>query len=222
MTVRRKKKTKSKNTTETKQTPKPVSKNIKSTTNTHATSVVSTKTATKTKPKPKSTPALQVVSLDTVVKTTPPTLSESFAAVVNQLAPLRSQLTTITSQVRALQKRVDRELKQAHKSGKKRAKRTGNRAPTGFVKPTQISAELAGFLGKPKGSEMARTAVTREINGYIREHKLQDPLNGRRILADAKLSKLLKLTSTDELTYFNLQRYMSPHFAKKGTVFTCA
>ena len=44
----------------------------------------------------------------------------------------------------------------------------------------------------------------------------QDPQNGRRILADSKLKKLLKLTDTDELTYFNLQRYMSPHFAKAG------
>ena len=63
---------------------------------------------------------------------------------------------------------------------------------------------------------MARTEVTREINGYIRQHSLQDPANGRRILADAKLKKLLKLKSSDELTYFNLQRYMSPHFAKKN------
>ena len=61
---------------------------------------------------------------------------------------------------------------------------------------------------------MARTEVTREINSYIRAHKLQDPKNGRRILADAKLRKLLKLKKDDELTYFNLQRYMSPHFAK--------
>jgi chromatin remodeling complex protein RSC6 len=61
---------------------------------------------------------------------------------------------------------------------------------------------------------MARTEVTREINNYIREHKLQDPKNGRHILADAKLKKLLKLTNKDNLTYFNLQRYMSPHFAK--------
>jgi upstream activation factor subunit UAF30 len=61
---------------------------------------------------------------------------------------------------------------------------------------------------------MARTEVTREINVYIRKHDLQDPKNGRRILADAKLCTLLKLKKDDELTYFNLQRFMSPHFAK--------
>jgi chromatin remodeling complex protein RSC6 len=61
---------------------------------------------------------------------------------------------------------------------------------------------------------MARTEVTRDINKYIRAHNLQDVTNGRKIIPDAKLSALLKIGATDELTYFNLQRYMSPHFAK--------
>jgi upstream activation factor subunit UAF30 len=147
-----------------------------------------------------------------------PTLAESFGELLGQLQALRSQLTSVTGQVRALQKRADRELKQAHKASKKRARRTGNRAPSGFVKPTKISSELASFLGKPKGTEMARTEVTREINKYIRANNLQDKSNGRVILADSKLRKLLKLKKDDELTYFNLQRYMSPHFAKNTKV----
>jgi chromatin remodeling complex protein RSC6 len=61
---------------------------------------------------------------------------------------------------------------------------------------------------------MARTEVTREINTYIRAHKLQDATNGRKINADKKLSDLLHLPSEDELTYFNLQKYMSVHFPK--------
>lgn len=154
----------------------------------------------------------------TEIEDAPPSLTDAFSNLLGQLSSLRSQLTSVTGQVRALQKRADRELKSAHKSNKKRSRRSGNRAPSGFVKPTKISSELAAFLGKPKGTEMARTEVTREINGYIREHSLQDPANGRRILADTKLKKLLKLKSNDELTYFNLQRYMSPHFAKKNQV----
>jgi chromatin remodeling complex protein RSC6 len=61
---------------------------------------------------------------------------------------------------------------------------------------------------------MARTSVTRDINAYIRTHELQDKNNGRKINPDKKLATLLKLSSSDELTYFNLQKYMSPHFAK--------
>jgi chromatin remodeling complex protein RSC6 len=55
--------------------------------------------------------------------------------------------------------------------------------------------------------------VTREINAYIRTNNLQDKENGRRINPDSKLKSLLKLKKGEELTYFNLQRYMSPHFA---------
>jgi upstream activation factor subunit UAF30 len=113
-----------------------------------------------------------------------------------------------------LEKKWTRELKVAQKSSSKRKRRVGNRAPAGFVKPTLISDELAQFLDKPTGSEMARTEVTRDINKYIRAHNLQDVSNGRKIIPDAKLSALLKIGASDELTYFNLQRYMSPHFAK--------
>ena len=106
------------------------------------------------------------------------------------------------------------QLKVAQKQSSKRKRKSGNRAPSGFVKPTRISDELASFLGKEKGSEMARTSVTRDINLYIRTNNLQDKANGRKIIPDDKLTSLLKLQKTDELTYFNLQRYMSPHFAK--------
>jgi len=178
------------------------------------------KKATAAKPAPpvSATPAAPVEKA--VVAAPPadavPSLSDSFQELLGQLAVLRSQLTSVTGQVRALQKRSERELKNAQKAGRKRARKTGNRAPSGFVKPTKISKELAKFLGKPHGTEMARTEVTREINTYIRAHKLQDPKNGRRILADSKLRTLLKLKKDDELTYFNLQRYMSPHFAKSA------
>ena len=88
------------------------------------------------------------------------------------------------------------------------------RAPSGFLKPTPITSELADFLGKDHGIEMARTQVTHEINSYIREHNLQDPSNGRRIIPDQALRTLLRVPQKDELTYFNLQRYMSHHFVK--------
>jgi upstream activation factor subunit UAF30 len=94
-------------------------------------------------------------------------------------------------------------------------RKNANRKPSGFVKPAIISTELATFLNKNQGSEMARTEVTKEINVYIKQHNLQDPANGRRILPDATLRKLLKLSKSDELTYFNLQKYMSPHFPSK-------
>ena len=199
------KKNVSKTTTKSK---KPKSKSKK---------VVAGKTVTKSTSdskvaSPPKTPVVAATTKTDLVAS--PTLGDSFAALLGQLQALRSQLTSVTSQVRTLQKRSERELKNALKASKKQKRKNGNRAPSGFVKPTKISKELANFLNKPHGTEMARTEVTREINTYIRAHKLQDPSNGRVIRADNKLRKLLKLGKGDELTYFNLQRYMSPHFAK--------
>jgi hypothetical protein len=88
------------------------------------------------------------------------------------------------------------------------------RGPSGFLKPTLISNELAEFLGKSAGTEMARTKVSKEINTYIKENGLQDTENDRKINPDEKLRKLLGLTNEDELTYFNLQKYLNPHFIK--------
>ena len=137
--------------------------------------------------------------------------SVEFLAKLQQLGALISALKT---EYRSLEKKWTRELKASQKQSIKRKRKSGNRAPSGFVKPTLISDELAGFLQKPAGSEMARTEVTRDINKYIRTNNLQDKENGRKINPDKKLAALLKLNATDELTYFNLQRFMSPHFAK--------
>jgi len=137
--------------------------------------------------------------------------SVEFLSKLQQLSVMISSLKT---EYRALEKKWSREVKTAQKVSSKRKRKAGNRAPSGFVKPTKISDELATFLGKEKGSEMARTEVTRDINKYIRTHSLQDKENGRKINPDSKLAALLKLKKNDELTYFNLQRYMSPHFAK--------
>jgi chromatin remodeling complex protein RSC6 len=134
-----------------------------------------------------------------------------FGEKINQLTSL---LSSMKNEYKTLEKTISRELKAAQKASQKKKRASGNRAPSGFVKPTLISDELAAFLGKEKGTELARTAVSKEINAYIRATKLQDPTNGRKINADAKLAKLLKLAKGDELTYFNLQKYMKHHFIK--------
>jgi upstream activation factor subunit UAF30 len=152
-------------------------------------------------------PAVEVVESET-------SLGEQSVEFMAKLQQLAVAISALKSEYRALEKKWSREVKTAQKQTNRRKRKAGNRAPSGFVKPTKISDELASFLGKDKGTEMARTDVTREINTYIRTNKLQDKDNGRKINPDKKLAALLKLKTTDELTYFNLQKYMSPHFAK--------
>ena len=144
------------------------------------------------------------------------TLLERSAEFVTKLQQIGTLINSLKSEYKSLERQWGRDIKLASKSGSKKKKRTGSRAPSGFVKPTLISDELAGFLEKPSGSEMARTEVTRDINKYIRTNGLQDKTNGRKINPDQKLCALLKIKSGEELTYFNLQRYMSCHFSKNA------
>ena len=151
-------------------------------------------------------PANEVLPADDLVE-----LLSSFSTKVNELSVFYSAFKAL---YKLLQKAVLKEHKTAQKVSNRKNKRSGNRKPSGFVRPTMISPELATFLGKPAGTEMARTDVSREINSYIRSHSLQDKANGRKIIPDAKLAALLKTQPIDELTYFNLQRYMKHHFVK--------
>lgn len=176
--------------------------------------------ATSTPVEASSTPANVVVS-DSSASASASSSSPDASALLSMYADYSNKLqaahatwTALRSEFRMLERQTARELKNAQKASQKKKRKVGNRAPSGFVKPALISNELASFLGKPEGSEMARTDVTREINKYIRTNNLQDKENGRKINPDKKLTSLLKLKKDDELTYFNLQRYMSPHFAK--------
>lgn len=81
-----------------------------------------------------------------------------------------------------------------------------------FCSPYKISNELAEFLGKISGTELSRIDVTREINKYIRLNNLQNSETKHNINPDTKLSTLFKLNNGDELTFFNIQKYITPHF----------
>jgi chromatin remodeling complex protein RSC6 len=166
-------------------------------------------------------PVLEEVVPANVVTATPvavvPTDSNDvllkFVEFSAKLQNLSSQFSATRAEFKLLEKQVTREIRKKNRNGKK--KFSGNRQPSGFIKPTKITDELAEFLGKPVGIEMARTEVSREINNYIKLHNLKDPENGRNINPDSKLSHLLKLEKEDKLTYFNLQKYMKHHFLKE-------
>jgi hypothetical protein len=150
----------------------------------------------------------------------PHSLHDMFTNLNKAFQDLNSQMSLLKSEFRQIEKQVTREMRVLDKMNARRNKNKGNRAPSGFVKPTKISNDLAAFLGKETGTLMARTDVTKQITAYIRANDLQDKTNGRLILADDKLKKLLnydekKVTDPkQQLSYFNLQRFLSCHFEK--------
>lgn len=184
--------------------------------------------ATKATPAPATTPVVESVGALNVEDSTvedstaeESTIMDEWLAFEKKNQEWIAAGAALKKELNMLIKKNGREFKSAKKACKNK-KKSGNRSPSGFIKPTLVSDELANFLGKVKGTEMARTEVTKEINAYIRSNKLQDPTNGRHIIPDAALAKLLNLNKSDELTYFNLQKYMSPHFPKSAKALAAA
>lgn len=141
-------------------------------------------------------------------------MTEVFSSFAESIQTLTASLNKLKTDYKTLEKQVLKEARGMDKVNAKRNKNKGTRAPSGFVKPASISKELAKFLGVPEDTQMARTDVTKMITSYVKEHNLQDKTNGRKIVPDAKLKALLKVKSGEDVTYFNLQKYMKPHFVK--------
>lgn len=145
-------------------------------------------------------------------------IESSFSDLNTRLQEFRSYYSSLVTDVRTLQKNVQRYLRDSTRKNKRRKRvkdpNAPKRAPSGFAKPALISNALCSFLGKPKGTEMARTEVTKHLTQYIKANSLQDSENRRKIIPDQKLQKLLNVSSSDEVTYFNLQKYMKVHFPK--------
>lgn len=195
--------------------PKTPSKKVSK--NTKAPSKPVKKVAKKEVPVPVPVPATEPVVQNTVQEPTV-TIESSMTTMLTEFAKniqaLGESLNKMKTEFRVLEKQVLREAKTMDKVNAKRNKNKGSRAPSGFVKPAAITPELAKFLGVAADTKMARTDVTKMITSYVKEHKLQASDNGRRIMPDTKLKALLKVTDKDEVTYFNLQKYMKHHFVK--------
>ena len=110
-----------------------------------------------------------------------------------------------------------RKVDPATLSPEARAAWEARRANNAFLKVRPLSDELCGFMGLASKSQKSQTDVTKFISGYVKSHNCFDPTFKRRILPDAKLAKLLRVTDKDEVTYLNLQTYLKVHFLKPAT-----
>ena len=136
------------------------------------------------------------------------------------LASLKNDSKVLRRQIAADKKVADKLAKKSAK--KKRVVAEGEEVKprnSGFMRPVRISDELASFLGKAAGTVMGRQDANDEIRQYVSLHNLKETEKGkgRNINPDDKLSALLKLPKDEQLTYFNLQKYMKPHFIRIET-----
>jgi chromatin remodeling complex protein RSC6 len=146
---------------------------------------------------------------------------DDFKSLQTQLKDAMALVKTAMVGLSALERKVARDKKVVDKKMKTKVKRVKdpNAPPSGFQKPLKVSPELQKFLGLPDGELIARTQVTKSVNAYCKEHDLQKPDDKRVILADKTLKTLLKLGKNDQLTFFNLQKYLKPHYPNKEGVF---
>lgn len=147
-----------------------------------------------------------------------------FATLHEQLTLALQTVKAVSSSLKSLEKRVARDRKVMNKKMKGRTKRVvdPNKPPSGFAKPGPVSKELATFLGLKEGELIARTEVTKKITEYCKKHNLQKVEDKRTINVDSTLKKLLRVKKGEELTFFNLQKYMKVHYPNKEGVFVSA
>ena len=168
-------------------------------------------------------PVVETPVVDSPVEPVEP--EENYDAEFNEVKEtLKSALElikTLSSSVNTLEKRVARDRKVMNKKMKGRVKRVvdPNKPPSGFAKPGPVSAELSKFLKLGKDDLIARTEVTKRITKYCQEHDLQKKEDKRTIHPDKTLRDLLRIKKGDELTFFNLQKYMKVHYPNKDGVY---
>jgi chromatin remodeling complex protein RSC6 len=196
-----------------------------------ATAAPTTKTSTtKAKKAPAQTEVVVPVVTAVVATPAPVEVRSADAILTAALENVRSQAKTVAESYRTLAhelqesmkaiKREARDSKRRRKvdpatlSPEARAAWEARRANNAFLKVRPLSDELCTFMGLASKSLKSQTDVTKFISSYVKSHSCFDPTFKRRILPDAKLAKLLRVTDKDEVTYLNLQTYLKVHFLK--------
>ena len=141
-------------------------------------------------------------------------LTLSFTNMFDTINVLKKTITNVQTQLKNLEKQVRRNNKKLQKQIDK-GKEKKPRKPSGFAQPTKISKELCEFMNVSEDTEIARTEVTKYVIQYIKDNDLQSEDEKNVIIPDEKLQKILENTNDDQITFFNIQRYMNKNFLKE-------
>jgi chromatin remodeling complex protein RSC6 len=144
----------------------------------------------------------------------PVTTHEKFELLIKDFSTLMETTKSLSARMKVLQKEVNK-----GKRTRRPPQEVDPDAPpktSALHKPVAISNELCKFLGFEPDTEHSRREVTQGVNDYIKKHELQDPQNRRFMLLTEKpegLALKALLRDPDQpVTFFNIQRYLKPHF----------
>ena len=130
----------------------------------------------------------------------------SLESIQTELSALRVDVKNLAKLVRKIRSTQD------DPDGEKAKKRAEN---NGFNRKQKVTDKLRDFLGLGPDDLVSRSEVTKAINKYITEKGLKHPENGRVLVMDDKLRDLLQPGDT-QVTYLNLQKFLSPHYVKEN------
>ena len=139
--------------------------------------------------------------------------SQQYDDIIIGLNIVKLHISKVQQKLKLLEKGIKKQMNTLKKEANKN-KNKKNRKPSGFAKPCKVTKELCKFMNKEEGTEIARTDVTKALVSYIKENNLENMSNGKIITPDEALKRLLGLEDGEELTYFNIQKYMNKHFVK--------
>jgi chromatin remodeling complex protein RSC6 len=145
-----------------------------------------------------------------IIKTLMTTLTEQMATQKTMLNTLRGLLKETEKSSKELEKYRNK------RNGKAKNPRSADALPSGITKPVAISDELAKFLGVAPGTLVPRNEVTKGVSGFVKSNELSDPANKQKFILDdrpaAKTLRALLGNPSEDVTYFNLQRYLKHHY----------
>ena len=131
------------------------------------------------------------------------------------MSSVLSAIDALSKEVKALAKIV-RKVR-AHQEDPDGEKAKARSANNGFNRKQDVSPKLREFLSLPEGELISRSEVTKFITAYVKEQGLKHPDNGRVIIMDEKLTKLLEPPADTQITFLNIQKFLSPHYIKVET-----
>jgi chromatin remodeling complex protein RSC6 len=158
--------------------------------------------------------------LETTLATKVESSTEQLKSILATITEQSSQMKILLNSVRAVLKDVERQGKELDKLRNKKSRSSADRKkdglPSGITKPVAISDELAKFLGVKPGTLVPRNEVTKGVSAFVRKFELSDPSNKQKFVLTSKPEgaqlKTLLGNPAEEVTYFNLQRYLKHHY----------
>ena len=146
--------------------------------------------------------------------------SDMLKSILANLNDQVSGMKNVMNVIRSVLKDTDKQSKELEKLRNKRSRvkteRSANALPSGITKPVAITDELAKFLGVPPGTLVPRNEVTKGVSGFVKSNDLSDPSNKQKFVLDdrpqAKILRALLGNPAEDVTYFNLQRYLKHHY----------